>query len=187
MILLTFNEEVSASENATASLNKANFTLASDQASSTAIASEADEVIQNGKEVEIKFNLIGPISSGEKLVVQLATQIYDLSGNATDTLYSNNQVELDFRSRSRRCNRRIRSMPRYSSWIKQLDENGCSFNQRDDDQDGVNNGAVTNVPETPEGETVDNEGCTALQRDSRSRWSRLSPLTNVQKPLPVKL
>ena len=94
IVLLTFNEEVSASQNSTSSLNKTNFTLASDIASSTAIASEADEVIQNGKEVEIKFNLLNPVSSGEKLVIQLTTQIFDLSGNATDTLYSFNQVEL---------------------------------------------------------------------------------------------
>ena len=162
-VLLTFNEEVSASQNATASLNIANFTLASDQASSTAIASEADEVIQNGKEVEIKFNLIGPISSGEKLVVQLTTQIYDLSGNATDTLYSNNQVNLILDRDQDGVIDELDQCPDTAA-DQAVNENGCSFNQRDDDQDGVNNGR-DKCPDTPEGETVDNEGCTALQRD----------------------
>ena len=163
IILLTFNEEVSASENTTSSLNKANFTLASDLASSTAIASEADEVIQNGKVVEIKFNLLSPISSGEKLVVQLATQIFDLSGNATDTLYINNQVELIL---DRDQDGVIDELDQCSDTAagQAVDENGCSFNQRDDDLDGVNNG-LDKCPETPEGETVDNDGCTALQRD----------------------
>ena len=162
-VLLTFNEEVSASQNATASLNIANFTLASDLASSTAIASEADEVIQNGKEVEIKFNLLGPISNGEKLVVQLATQIYDLSGNATDTLYSNNQVELILDRDQDGVIDELDQCPDTAAG-QAVDENGCSFNQRDDDQDGVNNGR-DKCPDTPEGETVDNDGCTALQRD----------------------
>ena len=162
-VLLTFNEEVSASQNATASLNIVNFTLASDLASSTAIASEADEVIQNGKEVEIKFNLLGPISSGEKLVVQLATQIYDLSGNATDTLYSNNQVNLILDRDQDGVIDELDQCPDTAAG-QAVNENGCSFNQRDDDQDGVNNGR-DKCPETPEGETVDNEGCTALQRD----------------------
>jgi len=162
-VLLTFNEEVSASQNAAASLNIANFTLASDLGSSTAIASEADEVIQNGKEVEIKFNLLGPISNGEKLVVQLATQIYDLSGNATDTLYSNNQVELILDRDQDGVIDELDQCPDTAAG-QAVDENGCSFNQRDDDQDGVNNGR-DKCPDTPEGETVDNDGCTALQRD----------------------
>ena len=134
--MLTFNEEVSASQNATSSLNKTNFILASDLASSTVIASQADEVIQNGKEVEIKFNLIEPVSSGEKLVVQLATQIFDLSGNATDTLYSNNQVELILDRDQDGVIDELDQCPDTAAG-QAVDENGCSFNQRDDDQDGV--------------------------------------------------
>ena len=162
-VLITFNEEISASQNATSSLNKANFTLASDLASSTAIASEADEVIQNGKEVEIKFSLLAPVSSGEKLVVQLATQIFDLSGNATDTLYSNNQVELILDRDQDGVIDELDQCPDTAAG-QEVDEKGCSFNQRDDDLDGVNNGR-DKCPETPEGETVDNDGCTAFQRD----------------------
>ena len=163
IVLLTFNEEVSASQNSTSSLNKTNFTLASDIASSTAIANEADEVIQNGKEVEIKFNLLNPVSSGEKLVIQLATQIFDLSGNATDTLYSFNQIELILDRDQDGIIDELDQCPDTEAG-QEVDENGCSFNQRDDDQDGVINGR-DKCPETPEGETVDSDGCTALQRD----------------------
>ena len=162
-VLLTFNEEVSASQNATASLNIANFKLTSDIASSTAIASQADEVIHNGKEVEIKFNLLGPITNGEKLVVQLVTQIFDLSGNATDTLFTNNQVELILDQDQDGVIDELDQCPGTAAG-QEVDEKGCSFNQRDDDLDGVNNGR-DKCPETPEGETVDNDGCTALQRD----------------------
>ena len=163
IVLLTFNEEVTASQNATSSLNKANFILASDIASSTAIASEPDEVIQNGKEVEIKFNLLSPISSGEKLVVQLATQIYDLSGNVTDTLYSNNLVDLILDRDQDGVIDELDQCPDTAAG-QAVDENGCSFNQRDDDLDGVNN-SRDKCPDTPAGETVDDDGCTSLQRD----------------------
>ena len=162
-VLLTFNEEVSVSQNVTTSLNSANFTLASNLASSTSIASEADEVIQNGKEIEIKFNLLGPIISGEKLIVQLATQIFDLSGNSTETLYINNQVELILDQDQDGVIDELDQCP--DTVIGDaVDENGCSFNQRDDDQDGINNGR-DKCPETPQGETVDNDGCSELQRD----------------------
>ena len=162
-VLLTFNEEVSASQNATTSLNNTNFTLASDLATSTAISSEADEVIHNGKEVEIKFNITGQLTNGEKLVVQLATQLFDLNGNATDTLFVNNQVELILDQDQDGVVDELDQCPDTAAG-QAVDENGCSFNQRDDDLDGVNNGR-DKCPDTPEGETVDNEGCTALQRD----------------------
>ena len=46
---------------------------------------------------------------------------------------------------------------------EQADAQGCSFNQRDDDQDGVNNG-IDGV-NANQGEEVDEFGCASSQRD----------------------
>ena len=66
-------------------------------------------------------------------------QIFDLSGNATDTLYSNNQVELILDRDQDGVIDELDQCPDTAAG-QAVDEDGCSFNQRDDDQDGVNNG-----------------------------------------------
>ena len=161
-VLLTFNEIVTASQNTTNSLDITNFTLASNIASSTAIAATPVDVIHLEKEVTVKFALTGPIAEGEKLRVQLATIIYDLNGNSTSTL-NNNSVDLILDLDQDGVPDETDLCPNTPAG-EAVDENGCSFNQRDDDSDGVNNG-LDKCPETAEGETVDSDGCSAIQRD----------------------
>ncbi len=161
---LRFNEPITASQNTTTSLGINNFNLASNLASSTAISSQADEVLQEGEEVTLKFSLNGPLTAGEKLIVQLASTIYDLNGNATSTLFINNSIELILDTDQDGVPDETDLCPNTVEGAN-VDENGCSFDQRDDDLDGIANGQDL-CADTPEGETVDNNGCSALQRDS---------------------
>ncbi|MGB1450078.1 MAG: thrombospondin type 3 repeat-containing protein, partial [Flavobacteriaceae bacterium] len=162
-VRVIFNEIAGPSSTTTASLDKTNFVLTSSISSSTAIAVEAEEVTQNGKEVILTFKLNGPLTEGEKLIVQLATAIYDASGNATNTLSINNIVELILDEDQDGIPDEIDRCPNTAAGAT-VNANGCSYDQLDDDEDSIANG-LDKCPETPQGETVDNNGCSALQRD----------------------
>ncbi|MGB2244834.1 MAG: thrombospondin type 3 repeat-containing protein, partial [Flavobacteriaceae bacterium] len=159
---LVFNESPYLSDNSSTPLSVTDFVLSTLISSATLVSSTPLELIQNGKELTIRFELQGDIPEQEQLIIQLLNPITDENQNITSTI-TNNQVYLIVDSDKDGVSDDLDLCPS-SPEGENVDAQGCAESEKDNDQDGVPNG-LDLCPESENGEDVDDNGCSKFQRD----------------------